>query len=112
MKLVLSIIICLLFTGCIQKQAMMTSRGYASINVGISIYEIKNKYGPPYAIHSKDSTSEVYEYIERITLGTQIVEQMRYYLIVSKGKVIKKYIKINTPPTFNAIYSDDLYPNY
>ncbi len=90
----------------------MTRDGYASINLGTPISEVKTKFGPPYAIYSKDSISEVYEYIERITLGVQVIEQMRYYLVVSKGKVTGKYVKVNNPPPFEAIYSDDPYPNY
>ena len=112
MKFAIPLIICLLLTSCIQKQAVMTRKGYATINLGMPISEVKTKYGPPYAIYSKDSNSDVYEYIERITLGTQVIEQMRYYLIVSKGKITGKYVKVNTPPPFEAIYSDDPYPNY
>jgi hypothetical protein len=99
------------FVGC-HRQPLMTKQGFASIEPGISIQEVEKQYGKPYAIHSRDGNSDIYEYIERIVMGPETVMQCRYYLIVSNGTVVGKYSKYSTPPAFEQIYSDDPYPNY
>lgn len=90
----------------------MTNEGYEMIEKGMSIKEVRKKYGTPYTIYSKGTSTETYEYIERITNGRRVVEQRRYYIVVSKGKVIAKYQKVSNPPPFDAINSDSPYPDY
>ena len=90
----------------------MTRERYADVQVGTSLTDLEKQYGKPFHIYSRGSNQETYEYIERIKVGTETVEQRRYYIIISNGKVAGKYMKISTPPPFEAIYSDDPYPNY
>ncbi|MEI8300828.1 MAG: hypothetical protein WCG10_04355 [Chlamydiota bacterium] len=95
-----------------QKQPIMTKEGFSSVEPGMSIQEVEKLYGKPYAIHSRDLESDIYEYIERILMGPETIVQRRYYLVVSKGLVVGKYVKFSSPPAFEQIYSDDPYPNY
>ena len=90
----------------------MTSEGYEMIEKGMSIKEVRKRYGTPYTIYSKGTATETYEYIERITNDRRVMEQRRYYIVVSKGKVIAKYQKVSNPPPFDAINSDSPYPDY
>lgn len=102
----------LLCTACITQRAVMTSDGYATVQVGMPIEQVVQDYGKPYSITSKGNNVYIYEYIERITREVKIVEQRRYFLVVENGKVSGKYLKVSNPPPFEAIYSDDPYPNY
>ena len=95
-----------------QKQPIMTKEGFSSVEPGMSIQEVEKLYGKPYAIHSRDLESDIYEYIERILMGPETIVQRRYYLVVSNGLVVGKYVKFSSPPAFEQIYSDDPYPNY
>ena len=90
----------------------MTRDGYANIMIGMSISDIRQTYGEPYKIYSKGEDQVIYEYGERIRVGGKVIEQRRYYLVVAKGKVIEKYMKLSNPPPFRYLYSDDPYPNY
>ncbi len=108
--LYLFLLILISLTGC--KTPLMTKQGFAMIEPGMSIKEVEKKYGKPYNIHSRDGNSDIYEYIERMVMGPETVAQWRYYLIVSNGKVVGKYVKHSSPPAFEQIYSDDPYPNY
>lgn len=106
-------LLCLLFlAGCGASGEVMTRDKYAEVQVGMSAQEIEKQYGKPYKIVSKGGGQETYEYIEKITMGTHVIEQRRYYIVVEDGKVIGKYMKVSNPPPFEAIYSDDPYPNY
>ena len=89
----------------------MTRDGYSEVQVGMSAHEIESKFGKPYSIISKVGDQEIYEYIERLTMGTQVVEQRRYYIVIAGGKVIGKYMKVSNPSPFEAIYSDEPYPD-
>ena len=91
---------------------MMTSEDYVMVEIGESIDKVTAVYGRPYTIHSRDHESEVYEYSEKIIMGTTIISQKRYYLIVRDGKVIGKYSKITNPSPIQSIYANDPYPNY
>ncbi len=101
-----------LVAGCFSRPTLMTRGGFAEIEPGMSISEVEKSYGKPYQIHSRDGNSDIYEYIERITIGPQTVEQRSYYLIVANKKVVGKYMKYSTPPAFQEIYQDDVFPNY
>lgn len=91
---------------------MMTSEDYATLQLGEPIEAVTAVYGRPYTIHSRDHESEVYEYGEKIIMGTTIVSQKRYFLIVRDGKIIGKYSKITNPSPIQSIYANDPYPNY
>lgn len=102
----------LFLVGCTTSGEIMTRGRYADVQVGMTAKELEKQYGKPYQIVSKGEGKETYEYIEKITMGTYVVEQRRYYIVIEDGKVIGKYMKISNPPPYDAIYSDDPYPNY
>ena len=111
-KVLCFLMLAVLCAGCFQRSAMMTRYGFADIEPGMTIAEVEKNYGKPFQIHSRDGNSDVYEYVERIMIGPQVVEQRSYYLIVSKQKVVGKYMKYSSPPAYQEIYSDDAFPNY
>lgn len=102
----------LLLTSCNINHELMTRNGYAYVDVGMSSQALAERFGKPYNIYSKGDGTETYEYIEKIMMGTQVIEQRRYYIVIEEGKVVGKYMKLSNPPPFEAIYSDDPYPNY
>ena len=106
------VLIVLLLAGCNTNHEIMTRGGYADVSVGMSSTAVEERFGKPYKIYSKAEGTETYEYIEKITMGTQVIEKRRYYIVIEDGKVIGKYMKLSNPPPFEAIYSDDPYPNY
>ncbi|MBM3191180.1 MAG: hypothetical protein FJZ63_00825 [Chlamydiae bacterium] len=109
---VIAVVWIMLASFACQRQPLMTKQGFASIEPGMTVQEVEKRYGKPYAIHSRDANSDIYEYIERILMGPETVAQWRYYLVVAQGKVVGKYTKYSSPPAFEQIYSDDPYPNY
>lgn len=107
------LIVGLLFlVGCATHAEIMTRDTYAELEVGTKASEIERRFGRPYQIVSREGDKETYEYIEKITMGNQVIEQRRYYIVIQEGKVIGKYMKLSNPPPFEAIYSEDPYPNY
>jgi len=63
----------------------------------------------PYAIHKQTDGSAEYEYIERISLGTEIIEENHYFLRAKKGKMVGKRMNQATPPSlcYDLIYDED-----
>ena len=102
----------LFFLGCATNSEIMTRDKYAEVEVGMKASDIEHRFGKPYQIVSREEGKETYEYIEKITMGTQVIEQRRYYIVIQGGKVVGKYMKLSNPPPFEAIYSEDPYPNY
>lgn len=105
-------LLALFLVGCNTNNEIMTRHGYADVNVGMASSAVEQRFGKPYNVYSKGEGTETYEYIEKITMGTQVIEQRRYYIVIEDGKVVGKYMKLSNPPPFEAIYSDDPYPNY
>jgi hypothetical protein len=71
---------------------------YDKVHLGDHIHEVAKLCGPPYEIHSHGGNADVYEYIEWVYLGTQIVQTRRYFLMVSNDKVVGKHMRITNPP--------------
>ena len=111
MKYCLFLVI-LFFSACSGNYEVMTRNSYADIEVGMPSSELEKRFGKPYNIRSEGNKNDTYEYIEKISMGRNIIEQRRYYIVIEKGKVVGKYMKYSRPPSFKAIYSDDPYPNY
>lgn len=97
----------LLLSACFSRSAMMTRPEYENITVGESLNAVQARVGVPYAIQSKEQGVEQYEYIERIPLGTEVVEERRYYLLVKNGKVVGKFMNQETPPPYDMLYDED-----
>lgn len=113
MKRMLSFLLLLsLCCSCFHRSAVMTQMGFSEIEPGMSIQEVEVKYGKPFAVHSRDGNSDIYEYVERIMNGPEVVTERRYYLIIANKKVVGKYMKYENAPAFEEIYSDDAFPNY
>ncbi len=108
-KLFLLVTVSLFCTGCFSRPSMMTYNTFDQVQIGTPIAELKPQVGRPYAIHHKDG-SEEYEYVERISVGNNLVAENHYFLIVQNGKVIGKYMSRERPPAYDLIYQEE--PNY
>lgn len=99
--------ILLLSVSCFAKSAIMTRGNFENIREGEPISEVKKTVGEPYSVRKLDDGSEEYQYIERIDLGTETVEENRYYLIIKNGQVVSKRFNQQTPPPYDEIYDGD-----
>jgi len=109
MKRYVWLIITTLLIGCNTKYEPMTRQGYEGIDIGISSKVVEKRFGKPYKIYSKGGNGEVYEYIEKIPEGTQVIEQRHYYIIIKKGKVVSKHTKFSNPPALERDLEDFYY---
>lgn len=105
------LLITIFLVGCNTNYQVMTRKGFDEVDVGMTSRVIEQRFGNPYKIYSKGGEVEIYEYIERIPIGTQVFEQRRYYIVIEKGRVVSKHTKLSNPPSFDEIYSDDPFPN-
>ncbi|MBI5274123.1 MAG: hypothetical protein HY860_03605 [Chlamydiales bacterium] len=96
--------------GC-SRYSVMTQDRFSDISTGTPIATIEQEFGPPVEIRSIGKKQQVYEYVERVTKGPQVIQQRKYFLVVSDGKVVGKYVRFDNPPPYQAIYSDDLFPD-
>jgi len=103
----------LLLSGCASRHAMMNRDTYASVDIGSPIQQVEKTCGKPYQITSKGGNTDTYEYLERITMGTQTVQVRHYYLVVSNGKVVGKYMRFTeTPAIYDELDQESPYANY
>lgn len=96
-----------LLTACFSRSAIMTRSSYEEISIGTPISNLKAKVGEPYSIQEQPNGTEEYEYIERIPLGSEVIEENRYYLVVKNGQVVSKRMNQKSPPAYDLIYDDD-----
>ena len=85
----------------------MTRSSFADIRVGEPVTEVQKKVGDPYSITKNSDGSEEYEYIERILMGSEVIEENHYFLNVTNSRVVSKSFKQNTPPAYDTINDDD-----
>lgn len=90
----------------------MSRDAFAMIEIGESIDEVVAVYGEPYSIRSRGADCDIYEYIEKIRMDYLVIQQKRYYIVVTNGRVVGKYVKLTNPPAYEQIYDDELYPVY
>jgi hypothetical protein len=87
--------------------AIMTRSDFDNIELGTPVSEIVQKYGDPVKVKEYNDGSKSYEYIERLPIGEQTVQENNYFIIVKNGKVISKRYKDELPQAFDEIYEED-----
>ena len=105
------LVLMMICIGCNTTYKMMTRNGYANINIGMPVKTLESHFGKPYKIYIKKDGNEVYEYIERFNIGSEVIEQYHYYIIIENKKVVGKYMKLSTPSLFdendlNALHAE------
>lgn len=95
---------------CSSKSSVITYSEYTSVEAGMTLEQMEEKLGKPYAIHDRKDGSQEYEYIERIDGGSGVASENHYFLIVNKGVVTGKYVTRKQSPPYDLIYQEQ--PNY
>lgn len=96
----------MLFTAC-ASGAIMTHHDFDAIELGTPIMEVTKKYGNPLKITRQKDGSEVYEYIERLPIGAETVQENNYKLIIKNDQVVSKKYNQELPPAYDEIYDED-----
>jgi hypothetical protein len=96
----------LLLTAC-ASGSVMTRQDFNSIELGTPVTEVTKKYGEPLKITRQKDGTEVYEYVERLPIGTQTVEENNYKLVIKDGEVSSKRLNQQLPPAYDEIYDED-----
>ncbi|MCI5052046.1 MAG: hypothetical protein MRY21_02785 [Simkaniaceae bacterium] len=89
---------------------VMTTDGYSEVAIGTPKEKLVEVYGRPASRRTIDDDQVVYEYYERITLGTNTVEIRHYFFVITDGKVSAKYVRRDDVPPYNQINDDQIYP--
>ncbi len=104
------IVVLLLFlfcSSCFTRSSYMNQDIYDQIGIGASVEELKAKAGSPMQVKSIGRGQEEYLYVEKVTMGSRVVVEHQYILVVSGGKVISKRMKTEEPPAYDLIYQND-----
>lgn len=86
---------------------VMTRGDFNAIELGTPADTVIQNYGEPYSIKSRKDGSQEYRYIEKLSVGDEIVEENNYYLLIKNGKVVSKRYNQELPPAYDEIYDDD-----
>ena len=87
--------------------AIMTRSDFDNIEMGTPVSEIVQKYGDPVKVKDNKDGSQSYEYIERLPIGEQTVQENNYFVIIKNGKVVSKRYKEELPQEFDELYEED-----
>jgi outer membrane protein assembly factor BamE (lipoprotein component of BamABCDE complex) len=108
MKTVFSLLLTtILLTGCFSRTTMMTRNEFDGITVGMTVQEVEDCVGTPYAVCKRADGTEEHEYIERVNIGGDRIFQNHYFLTIMDGRVVGKHASKERPPAFDLIYQDD-----
>ena len=92
------ILIILVLTACGHR--VMTISSYHEVPIGTTEVQLKEKVGSPYATRTLKDGKVEYEYIERISMGSNTVEERHYFFVLDRGQVVNKYMKSISPPPY------------
>lgn len=106
----LPIVMLCLLASCFSRPSLMTMESFDNIQMGSSIQTVEKSVGDPYAVHTKGVGISEYEYVERVRMGNQFIDENHYFLTVVNGQVVGKRISRESRPAYDLIYVED--PNY
>lgn len=82
----------LIFLSSCSRYAALNEPAFKSILPETPIATIEARYGKPVEI-SHENGEKIYTYVERIYVGSDLVEEIRYSFLVKEGKVVSKEIE-------------------
>lgn len=85
----------------------MTRKEFYEIELRTPIAKIEATYGAPIYKYHDEEGYIVYEYVERVYMGSAIIEQNYYYFYVKDGVVYKKGQRPQNRPAWNDDYNAD-----
>lgn len=87
--------------------SVMTRHDFDAIELGSSATDVTKQYGSPLKITRQKDGTEVYEYVERLKIGEETVQENNYKLIIKNGQVISKKYNQELPPAYDELYDED-----
>ncbi len=69
---------------------MVSMDRYQDVSLGFTAADLEERFGKPYATHSKSNGAVEYEYIERITAAGRVLVLRHYFFVIQDGKVTSK----------------------
>lgn len=100
----------LFLASCFSRSAVMTRQDYNDVQIGQPMNQYEERIGKPYKIRPLKDGNKEYEYIERIFMGDEVIEENHYFLVVNPhGQIEAKRTSQETPPAYDLI--DDPDPN-
>ena len=107
MRLSLVVLSFLFLCGCFTRSQVISRGSFDEIQVGSPVADLEKTAGSPYRIRKLPNGSLDYEYIEKIFMGEEIVEENHYFVRVKNGRVIAKRMNQEIPPAYDLIYEAD-----
>lgn len=68
-------------------QKTITMDKYYDVQMGSSEQSLKKNLGKPYAVCQLSHDEAEYEYIERLSTGTDVLEERHYFFRIKNGRV-------------------------
>ncbi len=87
--------------------SVMTHQDFNSIELGTPVTEVTKQYGDPLKITRQKDGSQVYEYVERLKISEETVQENNYKLVIKNGQVVSKRYNQELPPAYDEIYDED-----
>jgi len=103
----ISLILSLLLFAACATGAIMTRSDFDNIQMGTPISDVVQHYGDPVKTKDNKDGTQSYEYIERLPIGEQTVQENNYTLIVRDGRVVGKRYNEELPPDYDQLYQEN-----
>jgi outer membrane protein assembly factor BamE (lipoprotein component of BamABCDE complex) len=97
----------LLASACFTRSAYMTRDTYDNLSTGESVEDIRKKAGEPLEIKTLSNGRQEYLYVEKVMMGTEVIMENHYILVIANGTLISKKMTTQKPPAFNIIYQNN-----
>lgn len=100
----------LLLAGCFGASNAISRDCFDAVILGSTVSELECIAGEPYAVHCVCDGELEYVYIEKLSVGYELMAENHYIFRVVNGHVVSKTIRIEKRPAYDLIYQAD--PNY
>lgn len=82
----------------------ITRKEFDNIRLGSPITKVAQEVGDPYSVTVINNHTEEYEYIERLTMGGELLYNTYYYLWVVNDHVVRKRFSVESRQPYDQQY--------
>lgn len=86
-KIIILLSLSILLFSCASGGKVMTADSFSEVSIGMTADDLQKKFGKPYSIKDLGEGEIEYTYIEKIHMGSRVLQERHYLIILKNGRV-------------------------
>jgi len=99
-KIIVILSLSILLFSCASGGKVMTAEKFSEVSIGMTSDDLNKKFGKPYSIKDLGEGEVEYIYIEKIHMGSRVLQERHYLIILKNERVTSTKTRYYSRPAY------------